>query len=292
MRAMLSRRTCFGALAATILRGQQRNPDMFANAEAYERFMGRWSKQLAPLLVDFAGIPDTGQALDVGSGSGSLAFGIARKKPGLRVVGIDPSSEYVEFANGRNSFPGRVRFEIGDAQNLPFPSAAFRASLSLLVFNFIPDPGKALRELLRVTRSRGRITAAVWDYGDGMRMLRAFWDAAVSLDPAAEKRDERHMPLCRAGELSRLWKQEGLNDVQEQSLDTAMNFNSFADYWDPFLLGQGPAGAYVQALPEGRLPALREALKRRLLIADERRAFTLPAKVWAVRGTVPAGAIA
>jgi SAM-dependent methyltransferase len=260
---------------------------MFANAEAYERFMGRWSRLVAPLVADFAGIPESGQVLDVGSGAGSMAFVLARKNPRLRIVGIDLSREYVEYANSRNGFPGRVRFEIGDAQRLPFAAAEFRASLSLLVFNFIPDPARALREIRRVTQSGGRVAAAVWDYGADMLMLRAFWDAAVSLDPAAEKVDEKHMPLCRAGELSQLWKREGLVEVREQPLSIAMNFHSFADYWDPFQLGQGPAGAYVRTLPVDRLRALREVLKRRLSISDEGRPFTLPARVWAVRGSVP-----
>ena len=261
---------------------------MFANAEAYERFMGRWSRLVAPLLADFTSVPNSGQVLDVGSGTGSLAFVIAQQKAGARIVGIDPSQEYIAYANSRNGFPGRVQFQLGDAQELAFASATFRGSLSLLVFNFIPYPAKALREVRRVTQAGGRISAAVWDYGDGMAMLRAFWDAAVSLDPAAEKLDEKHMPLCRAGELSQLWKQAGLDQIHEQPLRIAMKFRSFADYWDPFLLGQGPAGAYVRTLQQNRLQALREALQRRLSIAHERNAFTLPARVWAVRGTVPA----
>ncbi len=261
---------------------------MFANAEAYERFMGRWSRLVARLLVDFTGIPNTGDVLDVGSGTGSLAFAIAQRKARVRVFGIDPSREYVAYANNRNAFPGRASFQVGDAQELTFTDAAFRSSLSLLVFNFIPDPAKALREVRRVTQSGGRISAAVWDYGEGMEMLRAFWDAAVSLGPKAEPLDEKHMPLCRKGELSQLWKQGALEDVHEQPLSIATKFRSFADYWDPFLLGQGPAGAYVRTLPENQLQTLREALKRRLSISDERKAFTLSARVWAVRGTVPA----
>jgi SAM-dependent methyltransferase len=258
---------------------------MFADAEAYERFMGRWSRLLAPLLVDFAGVPDTGRMLDVGSGTGALAFAIAKRKPRSQVVGIDPSQQYVAYANSRNQFSGRVAFQTGDAQQLRFPAAAFDASLSLLVFNFIPDPAKALCELRRTTKPGGGISAAVWDYGEGTRMLRLFWDAAISIDPAAEKQDERHMPLCRAGELAQLWKQCGLEDVRDQALDITTRFESFADYWDAFLLGQGPAGTYVRRLSAGRLPTLRDELRRRLAAGD--RPFTLPARAWAVAGRVP-----
>lgn len=259
---------------------------MFADAEAYEQFMGRWSKALAPLIVNFADLRDTGRVLDVGSGTGALAFSIARLKPNCRVVGIDPSKEYVSYANGRNPFPGRVSFQVGDAQQLRFPDATFENSLSLLVFNFIPDRGKALREVMRVTKLRGCVSAAVWDYGAAMRMLRVFWDAAVAVDPSVSKVDESHMPLCRAGELGDFWREGGLDHVEELSLDITMRFDSFADYWDPFLLGQGPAGACLRALDGGRRRAVREEVKKRLALGAEDAPFSLPARAWAVRGFV------
>jgi SAM-dependent methyltransferase len=260
---------------------------MFGNAQAYERFMGRWSRMVAPLLVEFTDVPDAGQILDVGSGTGALAFAIAERKAHCRVIGIDPSEEYVAYAGGKNPFPGRVSFKVGDAQDLDFGDATFAASLSLLVFNFIPDPDKALRQISRETKPGGLVSAAVWDYGAGMGMLRAFWDAAVSTDAGAEKLDEKHMRLCRSGELSRLWKQGGLANIHEQALEITMRFESFADFWDPFLLGQGPAGAYVRTVQGDRLRTLRDAVKRRLPVSNESTPFTLPGRVWAVRGAVP-----
>ena len=222
-----------------------------------------------------------------GSGTGSLAFAIAERNGRARVLGIDPSKEYVAYASSKNPFPDRASFEVGDAQQLHFPDASFDAALSLLVFNFIPDPKKALLELRRVTKPGGKLSAAVWDYGAGMRMLRMFWDAVAGLDPGAEKLDEKHMPLCRAGELSELWRQGGLENVREQSIDIRMRFESLADYWDPFLLGQGPAGSYVRRLDSDRLQALRDEVKRRLSLPGEHTPFVLPARVWLVRGTVP-----
>src|SRR5215203_2427504 len=135
---------------------------------------------------------------------------------------------------------------IGDAQRMEFKQSMFDASVSLLVFNFIPNAAEALREARRVTKPEGPVAAAVWDYGGRMRMLREFWDAATEIDPGADKLDEKNMPLCRSGELSRLWRQGGLEQVEEQPLETKINFKSFSDYWEPFLLGQGPAGAYVR----------------------------------------------
>ncbi len=284
---MLSRRVFLSVPAAAALAAQEQKGSMFADAEAYERFMGRWSRLVAPLLVEFAGVPARGAALDVGSGTGALAFAMAGRNEQLRVTGIDPSKEYVAFAADRNRFGKRVEFEVGDAQQLRFSSGAFDGSVSLLVFNFIPDAGKALNEVRRVTRPGGTVSAAVWDYGAGMKMLREFWDAAASLDGRAEALDEKHMKLCRAGELADLWKRGGFEQVVERPLDITMRFGSFADYWDPFLLGQGPAGAYVGKLDRDRVPALREEVKRRLSVAAEDVSFALPARVWAVRGAVP-----
>jgi len=260
---------------------------MFANAEAYERFMGRWSRSIAARLKDCINLPDEGQLLDIGSGTGSLAFVLAHRTAKTRVVGIDPSQEYVAYASSVNLFPDRIHFEIGDAQHLRFADATFASSLSLLVFNFIPDPLTALQEARRVTKPGGLIAAAVWDYGGEMRMLRTFWDAAASIDDRARKLDECHMPLCRAGELTHLWKKVGLTNIYERPLDIEMQFDSFEDYWRPFLLGQGPAGAYAASLDTDTLRRLRNELKRRLSPSAEEVPFLLPARAWGVCGTVP-----
>src|ERR1051325_7823032 len=268
-------------------KGQSRVPEMFANAEAYERFMGRWSRLVAPQLVEFAALPDAGRYLDVGSGTGSLAFAIGERHQQAHIVGIDPSKEYTAYASSKNPFGDRAKFEIGDAQRLSFGDSSFDAAVSLLVFNFIPEPRTALSEVRRVTKPGGSVSAAVWDYGAGMRMLRVFWDAVVAIDPAAEKLDERRMPLCRAGELSELWRQGGLEAGRERSIHIQMRFASFADYWEPFLLGQGPAGAYARGLTPRQLTTLRGEIKRRLGISAEDRPIDLSGEAWAVRGVVP-----
>lgn len=252
---------------------------MFSEGDSYEQFMGRWSRLLAPLFVDFAQVGADDAVLDVGSGTGALSLAVA-VVGSAQVTGIERSESYVRHAR-RHAASDRVRFQVGDATALPFADNTFDRSLSMLVLNFVPDPAVALDQMIRVTRPGGVVAAAVWDYGDGMGMLRMFWDAAVALNPDAEPRDERHMPLCSRGALAEPWRDHGLHGLDEQALTIEMAFTSFEDYWQPFLLGQGPAGAYVTSLSESDRHALQSRLHLRW--AD---GLSLTARAWAVRGVV------
>ena len=258
---------------------------MFSETDAYERYMGRWSRRVAPMMLKAARLREPEAVLDVGTGTGVLASAVTDAHPGATVTAIDPSAMFVEAARDRNSNP-RLRFQVGDARALEFPDASFDAALSLLALNFIPDPQKALGEMIRVTRPGGVVAAAVWDYAEGMEMLRVFWDEAVALDPAIASRDERHMPLCRPGELAGLWRQAGLADVDEQALTTDLVFESVHDYWLPFLDGVGPAGAYAASLTDPARDALRARLVARVSMGREDHGFTLKARAWAARGVV------
>lgn len=258
---------------------------MHTDSASYERFMGRWSRRLAPRLVAFAGVTDGDRVLDVGSGTGALAAAVLGAAPTTRVVGVDVATAYVDEASEELGGE-RATFQYEDAQELTLADHTFDKTLSLLAFNFIPDPDRALDEIVRVTKPEGVVAAAVWDYGEGMQMLRAFWDEAVASDPAIEPRDERHMPLCRPGELAALWSEHGLADVEEAALVVELPFASFDDYWTPFLGGQGPAGSYVASLSDDRKHALEQRLRDRLLADGRDAPFALTARAWAIKGRV------
>jgi SAM-dependent methyltransferase len=289
-------RTLFSCLAVAVVPGQDafaQSPDiaaaeakMFAASAGYERFMGRWSRLLAPPFIAFAGVKDGSRVLDVGTGTGSVASTVEARMPKSEIVGIDPSPGFIAYAQ-KNAKSTRARFEVGDAQALKFSDAAFDGTLSLLVMNFIPDHNKAIGEMRRVTRPQGAVSACVWDYDAGMQSLRFFWDEAIALDPSVEPRDERHMKLSRQGQLGELWKKAGLVNITEQPLTIDQAFSSFSEYWGPFTTGAGPGGAYVVSLPEDRRQQLEARLRKRLLGDRQEGPFTLTARAWCVRGEVP-----
>jgi ubiquinone/menaquinone biosynthesis C-methylase UbiE len=263
---------------------------MFAVSAGYERFMGRWSRLLAPGYIEFAGVKNGDRVLDVGTGTGSLASAIEERMPASQVVGVDPSEGFIAFAQ-KNAKSSRARYEVGDAQALKFKDASFDRTMALLVMNFIPDHNKAIAEMRRVTRPQGVVSACVWDYNEGMQMLRFFWDEAVALDPAIEPKDERHMKLSHRGQLADLWKKAGLLNVQEEPLTIEQAYSSFDDYWAPFTKGAGPGGAYVVSLPEERRQQLEARMRKRILGDRQDGAFTLKARAWCVRGEVPKSGI-
>ena len=259
---------------------------MFEVAEAYERQMGRWSRQLAPLLIDFVGIADGDRVLDAGCGTGSLSMTIARMTKAAAIVGIDASQGFVEYARAQN-FDPRVCFELGDAHNLSYPDASFDRCLSLLVVNHIADAPKALKEMRRVTKARGVVATAMWDGTGGNEFNDCMWNVALMLDATVTPASQRQGSYSSPTALSALWAGSGLTNVEVKELTTLCEYSSFEEYWHRFLESQGPAGAYVVGLPEDRRAALEEQLRRNILGNDADKAFALRAKAWAVKGLVP-----
>ncbi len=261
----------------------------FADALGYERFMGRWSRALGHELVRFADLPEGARVLDVGCGTGCLTDAVLADAHPAEVVGVDPSPSFVVYTRERVK-DARARFETGDARDLPFRDGTFDCAAAMLVLNFVPEPERAAAEMRRVTRAGGRLAACVWDYGGGMTMLNRFWEAAVAVDPAAATLVEDRMVLSREGDLAALWRAAGLEDVRDGALTIETRFESFRDYWEPFLIGIGPAGGYATSLAPEQQRALAQRLQATLWEdrPDQPRAF--PALAWAVRGTVPGAA--
>jgi SAM-dependent methyltransferase len=201
------------------------------------------------------------------------------------VVGVDPSAGFLANARARIG-DARAAFTAGDARALPVADRRFDAVVSGLALNFVPEPGRAAAEIVRVTRPGGVVAAYVWDYADGMAMIRKFWDAAIALDPEATALDEaRRFPLCRPEPLRALWTDAGIADVIVEPIDVPTVFRDFDDLWNPFLGGQGPAPGYVGSLTENRRLALRDRLAADLPTRED-GSIALTARAWAVRGTV------
>jgi SAM-dependent methyltransferase len=258
--------------------------EVWASGAGYEPFIGRWSRLVAREFLAWLDVPPGSGWLDVGCGTGALSQAILQQAAPSQVTGVDASPAYVAFAR-ESVADARARFLVGDAQALPVETAAYDVAVAGLVLNFVPDPGRAVAEMARATVADGLVAAYVWDYADGMRLLRHFWDAALALDPAARAHDEgRRFPLCRPAALADLFSSARLAEVAGRAIEVSTPFRDFDDYWLPFLDGQGPAPGYAMALDEDHRAALRERLRASLPIGSDGSTH-LTARAWAVRGT-------
>lgn len=261
----------------------KRPTDPWIAGDRYEPYVGRWSRRVAAVFLDWLDVGAGRDWLDVGCGTGALAGAIAAKTDPRSVLGVEPSPGFVAYARARLADP-RVRIESGDAQSLPLADASVDVAVAGLVLNFVPQPERAVTEMARATRPGGTVAAYVWDYAEGMSLMRLFWDAAVALDAAAQPLDEGlRFALCRPDPLARLFESAALRDVEVRPIDVATDFTDFDDYWSPFLGGQGPAPGYVASLDDRARTQLRERLRTRLPV-DADGSIRLVARAWAVRG--------
>lgn len=260
-----------------------------SDGAAYEKLMGRWSRQLALPFLDFVGTADGERVLDVGCGTGHLAFAVTRRTGAGEVRGVDLAPPYIEHARRHNQDP-RIAFEVGDACALPFPDRGFDRVLSLLVLHFVPEPAKAIAEMRRVAKPGGLVGAAVWDARGGFVPMRMFFDTAAMLDPEAGVRRARSYtrPMTRPGELAQAWRDAGLQRVEDTALAMHMEFASFADYWAPFEGKDGPGAEYVATLDDEARAKLRDAVEAAYLDGDSDGPRSYAAIAWAVKGWVPA----
>jgi SAM-dependent methyltransferase len=244
-------------------------------ADAYDRFMGRYSEPLAPHLVDFAAVVAGQRVLDVGCGPGALTAELVRRVGASAVSAVEPSETFVAAARARH--PG-VDVRAAAAEELPFADGTFDAALAQLVVHFMADPLAGLAEMRRVTRRDGIVAACVWDHEGGGGPLSVFWDAVHRLDPAVA--GEAGLAGAREGHLGQLLREAGLRQVEETSLAVRVEHPSFEEWWEPFTLGVGPAGAYVAGLDAGGRARLRAECHALRPTAP----FVVVARAWAARG--------
>ncbi|MBW6493926.1 MAG: class I SAM-dependent methyltransferase [Burkholderiaceae bacterium] len=261
--------------------------DEWNAGDAYEPYVGRWSRLVAAEFLDWLAIPADARWLDVGCGTGALSKTILDRAAPRQVVGIDPSEAFLDFARGHLSDP-RAAFRIGDARALPVEDESVDVAVAGLVLNFVADPARALSEMRRAVRPGGAVAVYVWDYAGEMQLMRRFWDAATALDPAAHELDEGHrFPICKPVPLRALFADAGLGDVQDRRIDLPTVFRDFDDYWSPFLGGQGPAPGYCVSLSKTKRQSLQNKLRSELP-AEPDGNIRLMARAFAVRGVRPA----
>jgi SAM-dependent methyltransferase len=249
--------------------------NFLAAADAYDRFMGRYSVLLAPQLADLASVTVGQRVLDVGCGPGALTSELVRRLRADLVAAVDPSETFVAAARERNH---GVDVRLASAEQLPFADQTFDGVLAQLVVHFMADPRAGLSEMVRVVRPGGVVAACVWDHAGGRGPLSVFWDAARELDPDVD--DESQLAGAREGDLARLLASVGLREIEETALTVSIEHPSFDDWWEPFTLGVGPAGSYAGALDAGRQAQLRERCREALPAAP----FVLRSQAWAARG--------
>jgi SAM-dependent methyltransferase len=260
----------------------QRSPgEMFrAGATAYDRLIGRYAARLAVAFADSAGIAAPQRALDVGCGPGALTSELVRRLGADHVEAVDPSEPFVAECRRRN--PG-VHVQVGAAEALPYPDASFDAALAQLVLHFVTDAAAAAAELRRVVVPGGIAGGCVWDFTGGMRVLRAFWDAALTVSPEAPD-EATHLRFGEQGEIARELEAAGFRDVAAGALEVTADYDDFEDLWAGFASGVGPSGSFCMGLPEDRRAALKADLFARL--GSPEGAFSLPARAWYGLGRV------
>jgi ubiquinone/menaquinone biosynthesis C-methylase UbiE len=246
-------------------------------ADAYDRFMGRYSSSLAPQLADFAGVESGRRVLDVGCGPGALTTVLVERVGADQVAAVDPSEQFVGAARERH--PG-VEVRRASAEELPFADESFDTALAQLVVHFMADPVRGLAEMARVTRAGGVVAASVWDHAGEQTPLAPFWRVVNEFDPEAA--DESGLAGGREGHLAELFAQAGLREIEQTSLPVQVEHSSYVEWWEPFTLGVGPAGSYLAGLDPARQVELRERVRQQL----DRTPFAFATRAWAARGLV------
>jgi SAM-dependent methyltransferase len=264
---------------------QSSRHDAWQAGDSYDLYMGRWSRQIAPRFVDWLAPQHQLDWLEIGCGTGALTANILSDANPRSLRSIDPSEGFLNKARLNVTDP-RVEFLVGDAQSLTADSDSKDVVVSGLVLNFVPDREAALREMARTARPGGIIAFYVWDYpGGGVEFMRAFWNAATSLDEKArDLTEDRRFPFCTCDGLVDLAARSGLSRVEATQIEAPTLFRDFDDLWHPFTLGAGPAPGYCASLGDTEREKLRTRLQASLPCRDD-GSILLKTRAWAIRAT-------
>ncbi|MHA6688613.1 class I SAM-dependent methyltransferase [Mesorhizobium sp. A556] len=261
------------------------DPNLWGASDAYERYMGRWSRRVAPVFIRWIDAAPGVRWIDIGCGTGVLTSTILGTCEPSEVLGIDSSDLFLRSAAAIASNP-RVSFKQADAQAITEPDDSFDMAVSGLVLNFLPDKNAAIREMARTVRPGGTVALYVWDYAGHMQVMRTFFDVATALDPkAAEYDDGVKAPICRPKPLMEILTRFGLHDVEVRAIDIPAAFDSFDDYWAPFLGGTGSAPKYCTSLDDMARDRLKQEVQRRLPTGPDGE-ILLAVRAWAAKGRV------
>jgi SAM-dependent methyltransferase len=260
--------------------------ERWTSGAEYDRWMGRWSRLLAHEFLEWLNIPSGLRWIDVCCGSGVLTEAIVERNEPSAIVGVDVSPEQINFARQHRAREN-VTFDTADAMSLPFADGSFDVAVCGFGLNYIPNPYQGLEEFQRVIRPAGIVAIYVWDYEDGAKFLREFWDAAIAVDGEATAFDQaRRFPMCTPAGLRALFARTKVEDVTTHALDIVTRFTSFDDYWEPLLSGQGSAPNYLATRDPQIQTKIRERL-RAVLPINGQGAIELPARAWAIRARRP-----
>lgn len=259
--------------------------NLWGAADAYERYMGRWSRKVASIFTKWIDPIPEARWVDIGCGTGVLTSTILATCEPSEVLGIDSSDVFLQSA--RADIPDRrASFKQGNAQAITEPEGSFDIAVSGLVLNFLPDKDVAIREMARIVRPGGTVALYVWDYSGHMQVMRVFFDVATALDPkAAEYDDGVKAPICRPKPLMEILTRFGLHDVEVRAIDIPAAFDSFDDYWAPFLGGTGSAPKYCASLDDAARGRLKQEVRRHLPTGPDGE-ILLAIRAWAAKGRV------
>ncbi len=262
-----------------------RPTDSWDTGDPYEHYVGRWSHLVANAFLAWLNLPPSLRWLEVGCGTGALTAAISETCRPARLIGIDPSEGFLAKARAR--LEDKATFRVANVLDIPVPGAEVDVVASGLVLNFIPNTALGLAEMRRVATPGGTIAGYVWDYAGKMELMRHFWNAAVELDPAVRELDEGvRFPLCQPDRLAAAFQEANLTAIQVVPIDVPTLFQTFDDYWTPFLGGQGPAPSYAMSIDEASRNRLRDRIRERLPSQSD-GSIPLVARAWAIRSRVP-----